>query len=185
MCGAICNYNYSKDTSDCPNCEWGIKEGDATSRKAVYAGSFDPFTNGHLYIIEEASKMFDRVYVLIAHNANKTRHSDVEEMARAITMTLYHRGLFNVCVIVHKGFVADFCLAHDVEYLIRGLRNTSDYLYEENIAKINHEINPDLKTIYYRANNDVISSSLIREMLTYGKDVSEYVPETVLPLIQK
>ena len=185
LCREACEYNYSKDSSDCPKCGWGIREGDENSRKAVYAGSFDPFTDGHLYIVEEASRMFDRVYVLIANNANKKRQSSAEEMGKAIAMTLYREGLFNVCVVVHNGFVADFCRDHDVEYLIRGLRNTSDYLYEENIAKINHEINPDLKTIYYRANNDVVSSSLIREMIAYGKDVSDYIPKDVLPLLQK
>lgn len=183
-CREMCNYEYSTNISTCPKCGWHLDEGYASSRKAVYAGSFDPFTNGHLYIVTEASKMFDKVYVLVAHNANKKRHTDATKMAEMIAKTMYDEGLFNVCVVVHNGFVADFCRAHDVEYLIRGLRNTSDYLYEENIAKINHEINPNLKTIYYRANNDVVSSSLIREMLTYGKDVSDYVPDQVLGLIK-
>ena len=75
LCREVCEYNYSKDSSDCPKCGWGIQEGDENSRKAVYAGSFDPFTDGHLYIVEEASRMFDRVYVLIANNANKNNAS--------------------------------------------------------------------------------------------------------------
>ena len=75
--------------------------------------------------------------------------------------------------------VADYCLKKDICYLVRGLRNTSDYLYEENIAKINNEINPNLRTIYFRADNDVISSSMIRELNEYGKDISNFVPEEI------
>ena len=83
----------------------------------------------------------------------------------------------NVSVVELDGcLVADYCKERDICYLVRGLRNTSDYLYEENIAKINSTINPDLKTIYFRSNNDVISSSMVRELAKYGKDVSKYVP---------
>ena len=73
-----------------------------------------------------------------------------------------------------EGMIADFCKEHNVDYLVRGLRNTSDYLYEENIAKINYELNPYLKTVYFRATNETISSSMIREFL-------KYVNETQLP----
>ena len=183
VCGELCDYDITSDTSKCRQCTWTYDESEEANRKAVYAGSFDPFTNGHLYIIQEASEMFDKVYVLIANNANKKRSTNTEEMAEAIAKTMFHEGLFNVCIVIYDGLVADFCLDNNVEYLIRGLRNTSDYLYEENIAKINHEINPNLKTIYYRANNDVVSSSLVREMLSYGKDIDKYVPEEVAILL--
>lgn len=183
-CRSMCEYNFSKDTSKCTKCDWEMHEGGNDKRKAVYAGSFDPFTNGHLYIVEEASRMFDKVYILVANNTSKKRSTDVNQMAEAIAKTMYDEGLFNVCVVVYNGMIADFCMFAGVEYLIRGIRNTSDYLYEENIAKINHEINPALKTIYYRAQDDVISSSLVREFIAFGKDVEEYVPERVLEIIK-
>lgn len=82
-------------------------------------------------------------------------------------------------VILTDGLVADFCELCDARYLVRGLRNVGDYLYEENIAKINQEINPNLRTIYLRASNDVISSSMIRELCEYGRDISRFVPEGI------
>ena len=151
--------------------------------KAVYAGSFDPFTNGHLSIVKEASKVFETVIVCIAFNSNKKRHSNVQEMQCAIAQVLLQEGLENVSVCIHDGLIADFCAEHNAEYLVRGLRNTTDYLYEENIAKINSEINPNLTTIYFRAKDDVISSSMVRELLHYGKDISKYVPAQVVPYI--
>lgn len=151
------------------------------TKRALYAGSFDPFTNGHLSIIEKASELFDEVVIGIADNSNKKRNIDIWAMHDAIRESVKH--LDNVIVITISGLIADYCKKKDITYLIRGLRNTSDYLYEENIAKINNEINPDLKTIYFRADNDVISSSMIRELNAYGKDVSKFVPEEVNKLL--
>ena len=150
---------------------------------AVYAGSFDPFTNGHLSIVKEASEVFDRVYICIAQNSDKQRFIDGNLMGSAITSCLSVNGINNCVVVSHKGMIADFCKEHNVDYLVRGLRNTSDYLYEENIAKINYELNPQLKTVYFRAVNETVSSSMIREFLKYGKSVDKYVPKEILEII--
>jgi pantetheine-phosphate adenylyltransferase len=147
------------------------------ARRALYAGSFDPFTNGHLSIVEKSAELFDEVIVGIAENSNKKRSTDIYEMQDAIREQLKY--LDNVTVVIIERLVADYCNKKDICYLVRGLRNTSDYLYEENIAKINKEINPSLRTIYFRADNDVISSSMIRELREYGKDVSRFVPEEI------
>lgn len=145
--------------------------------RALYAGSFDPFTNGHLSIVEKSAELFDEVYVGIAVNTNKNRMSDIHSIEDAIKEQL--RCYDNVFVVIIDGLVADYCIKKDIRYLVRGLRNTNDYLYEENIAKINNEINPDLITIYFRADNDVISSSMIRELMQYGKDVSRFIPDEI------
>ena len=149
-------------------------------KKALYAGSFDPFTNGHLDIAKEASELFDEVYICVAHNPNKKRTTDEYNMVDAIRDTLKENGIYNAYVLVIDGLVADFCMKNNIEYLVRGLRNTSDYMYEENIAKINAEVNPNLKTVYFRAKNDVISSSMVRELYNYGKDVTTYLPKEIL-----
>lgn len=146
---------------------------------AVYAGSFDPFTNGHLSILKEACEVFDCVYLCIANNSNKKRTVPIDLMEIAILETLKENGIDNCKVERCDGFVADFCKVHDAKYIVRGLRDTTDYLYEENLARINYEVNPDLKTIYFRAENNVISSSMIREFLKYKKDISKYVPKSV------
>lgn len=150
---------------------------------AVYAGSFDPFTNGHLSIVKNAAELFDKVYVVIARNPDKHRSSDVDSMCQAMKDCFTHEGLNNCVPLLHTGLIAELCYTLNAKYLIRGLRNTSDYMYEENIAKINQEINPQLKTIYFRAENDVISSSMIRELKKYGKDITKYVPKEIADMI--
>lgn len=152
-------------------------------RRALYAGSFDPFTNGHLSIVEKAAELFDEVIIGIAYNSNKKRCIDTYNMKDAIADQLENLGLYNVIVVIIDGLIADYCEKQGIDYLIRGLRNTSDYLYEENIAKINREINPNLQTIYFRADNDVISSSMVRELWRYGKDISQYVPKEINKLL--
>ena len=151
---------------------------------AVYAGSFDPFTNGHLSIVQSASDLFDHVYVVIAQNANKQRKISPEQMKEAISQVFKREKLLNcTAVLLPDTLVADYCKTLDAQYLVRGIRNTSDYLYEENIAKINREINPELKTIYFRADNEVISSSMVRELAHYKKDISAYVPVEIFNLM--
>lgn len=151
---------------------------------AVYAGSFDPFTNGHLSIVKEASEVFDRVFICIAQNSDKKRFIDGNIMGSAITSCLDSYGIYNCVVISHKGMIADFCKEHNVDYLVRGLRNTSDYLYEENIAKINYELNPNLKTIYFRATDETVSSSMVREFIKYDKPINKYVPKEILEVLE-
>lgn len=152
-------------------------------KKALYAGSFDPFTNGHLSIVEKSAELFDEVIIGIACNSNKERCTSSEYMKDAITELLENLNLNNVIVVTINGLIADYCEKQHVDYLVRGLRDTSDYLYEENIAKINNEINPNLKTIYFRADNDVISSSMVRELWRYGKSVSQYIPKEIHRLL--
>ena len=151
----------------------------------LYAGSFNPFTNGHLAVVEEASRFFDELYVCIAVNAEKVQsnNNSVNDKINAINESIVEAGISNVKVIYHSGMIANLCKKLGVEYLVRGLRNTSDYMYEENIAKINSELNPTLKTVYFRSNNEVISSSLVRELLKYNEDVSKYVPTPIHNLI--
>lgn len=147
---------------------------------ALYAGSFDPFTNGHLDVLKEACDIFDKVYLCIADNSAKKRQTTSVRMKFRIEDTLKEIGISNCEVIISKDkMIADVCKELNVKYLIRGLRNTSDYLYEENIAKINKELNSELKTIYIRGENDCISSSMVRELLLYHKDISKYVPNPI------
>lgn len=152
-------------------------------RKALYAGSFDPFTNGHLSIVKEASELFDEVIVCIASNSQKQRFTSAEKMKNAMQKCFEKEGLDNCKVVIYDKLIADYCNENNIKYLVRGLRNTSDYLYEENIAKINNEINPTLKTVYFRAQNDTISSSMVKEFIKYSKNIATYVPNDILKLL--
>ena len=151
-------------------------------RIALYAGSFDPYTNGHHAIVKKAAALFDEVVVMIAVNIEKKRAFDAEAMRCAIEQALQADGL-NARAVIHTGLVADYCKEHGIRWYVRGLRNNMDYNYEENLAQINHLINPALESIYLRSDDPAISSSMIRELMAFGKDVTGYVPETVARII--
>ena len=154
------------------------------SRKAIYPGSFDPFTNGHLDIVKKAAVLFDEVYILIGINSSKKRNYPHMDMKIAIEETLESMGIENCFVCVHEGLVAEFARVNGIQYMIRGLRNNMDYNYEENIAEVNKLINPDMEYIYFRAEKVGVSSSMVKELLLYDLDVSKYVPVPVLKRIR-
>lgn len=153
-------------------------------RKAIYPGSFDPFTNGHLDIVKKAAVLFDEVYILIGINSSKKRNFCYEDMKLAIEKTLDELGINNCFVCVHDGLVAEFARQNSIHYMIRGLRNNMDYNYEENIAEVNKLINPEMEYIYFRAERVGVSSSMVKELMLYDLDVSKYVPDAVLKSIQ-
>ena len=152
-------------------------------KTAIYPGSFDPFTNGHLDIVRKAAEIFDKVYVVIGVNAEKSRSFAAEPMAEAIRRTLALQSITNCEVVIWKGLVAEYARLRGTEYMIRGLRNNMDYNYEENVAAVNKLINPELEYVYFRSNNIAVSSSMVKELHGYGKDVSNYVPAAVLALL--
>mgnify|MGYP002868985446 CR=1 FL=1 len=148
-------------------------------KKAIYAGSFDCYTNGHHDIVRKASRLFDQLYIVVSCNSEKVRRYPVAEMIGAIRESLAQDGITNCVVDSCDGVVADYCLAHQIGYFVRGLRNSLDYNYEETIACANKLIAPALETVYLRADNAAISSSIVDEMLRYGKDFSGLVPKPV------
>lgn len=150
-----------------------------------YAGSFDPFTNGHLHVIAKSSQLFDKVIVGIGVHPKKTRRFDKELMKKAIEQVLNRENLDNVTVISYDNLSVDVALDNNSTFLVRGIRNGMDYEYEENIASINEEIS-GLDTVYIRAGNlGNISSSMVMELLRNNKDVSKYLPKEILALVKK
>lgn len=154
-------------------------------KTAIYPGSFDPFTNGHLDIVRKASEIFDRVWIVIGVNSDKRRSFPADRMAEAIAQTLENQNISNCEVVIWEGLVAEFARLQGTEYMIRGLRNNMDYNYEENVASVNKLINPELEYVYFRSNNVAVSSTMVKELHGYGKDVSLYVPAEVLPLLEQ
>lgn len=149
------------------------------NRKGLYAGSFDPYTNGHHAIVKKAAALMDELHVLIGVNTQKKRAFDPANMRAAIEKTVRAEGIENVKVVVFDGMVADYCAENGIKYYVRGLRNNMDYNYEENIAQINQLINPGMETIYMRADDAAISSTMVRELLNFKKDIAPYVPRAV------
>lgn len=153
------------------------------NRKAIYPGSFDPFTNGHLDIVKKAAPLFDEVYIVIGVNAKKHRSFDTTKMKTAIEMTIKDMNMLNVSVAVFDGLVAEYAKENGIKYMIRGLRNNMDYNYEENIAEVNKLIYPEMEYVYFRADNVAVSSSMVKELHGYGQDVSKYLPQAVYDTI--
>lgn len=144
-----------------------------------YAGSFDPFTMGHLHVVKTASKLFNKLVIGIGDNNQKERKYNKSLMKEAIEKTLVAENIENAVVVIYDGLSVDAAKANDCNFLVRGIRDDMDYYYEENIAEINEEIS-GLDTIYIRAGIlGSISSSTVRELYKNGKDVSRYVPKEI------
>ncbi len=154
------------------------------NKSAIYPGSFDPFTNGHLDIVKKASELFDEVSIVLGTNPQKSRSFACDGMKTAIEKTLVSCGITNCKVYIYDGLIAKFAKDNNIKYMIRGLRNNLDYNYEENIAEVNKLINPEMEYIYFRADNIAVSSSMVRELNSYNQDISQYVSKDVLEFIK-
>ena len=150
-----------------------------------YAGSFDPFTNGHLHVIEKSVKIFDKVIIGIGDNPDKKRRFDKSLMKNLIEELLINRKLTNVEVICYENMTVDAAKSNNATFLVRGVRNGIDYDCEENMASINEEV-AGIDTIYIRAGKlGNISSSMVMDLLEHGKDVSKYLPKEMINFIRK
>ena len=147
---------------------------------AVYPGSFDPITNGHLDILDRACALFDKVIVLVATNPNKSSNFSIEERVEMIKEAT--KGNKKVEVTSDSGLTVEFAKKHKATHLIRGLRAVSDFEYEFQLASANEFIDPKIDTVFLMARGDktFISSSSIITMAKQGIDVSKLVPSSVL-----
>ena len=147
---------------------------------AVYPGSFDPITNGHLDILDRACALFDKVIVLVANNPNKTSNFSVKERVEMILEAC--DGNKKIEVTSDSGLTVEFAKKHHATHLIRGLRAVSDFEYEFQLASANEYIDPKIDTVFLMARGDktFISSSSIITMAKQGIDVSKLVPNSVL-----
>lgn len=151
---------------------------------AFYAGSFDPFTNGHLHVVSKSAELFDKVIIGIGVHPDKTRRFDKDIMKKAIEKVLKNKNFNNVSVVTYDNLSVDAALENGATILVRGIRNGMDYEYEENMASINEEIS-GLDTIYIRSGLlGNISSSMVMELLRNGKDVSKYLPKEIMDIIK-
>jgi pantetheine-phosphate adenylyltransferase len=147
-------------------------------RRAVCPGSFDPITNGHLDIIERASKLYDVVHVAVLINKNKQGMFSVEERIALIEETTAQYG--NIEVEAHAGLLVDFCRERGIPAIIKGLRAVSDFDYELQMAQMNHGLS-GVETLFVPTSPtySFLSSSLVKEVASYGGDVSHLLPPQV------
>ncbi|GAA5011483.1 pantetheine-phosphate adenylyltransferase [Kitasatospora paranensis] len=147
-------------------------------RRAVCPGSFDPITNGHLDIIERASRLYDVVHVAVLINKNKKGMFSIDERIELIEQTTAQLG--NIKVESHTGLLVDFCRDRDIPAIIKGLRAVSDFDYELQMAQMNHGLT-GVETLFVPTSPtySFLSSTLVKEVASLGGDVSHLLPETV------
>ena len=152
---------------------------------AVYAGSFDPITKGHLDIIKTGLRIFDKMIVGVAFNPEKKEFLPVDIRIELIKQSI--KGLENIEVCSFDGLTVDFAKEHGAEFLLRGLRSSMDFEYENQLALINLFLSKDIQTIFVpsKSEHSFISSSAVRELISYKKDLSQYVPDAVANFLYK
>lgn len=148
--------------------------------KAIFAGSFDPITNGHIDIIERASKMFHTLQIGILINPNKKSLFTIEERLDLIKKSTSH--IDNIEVIFFEGLLVEYCKKNNIKVLVRGIRSEADVGYELQMAHMNKELCDDIETIIIPTNTkySFISSSLIKEVLSFDVNIENLVPKCVL-----
>ena len=152
--------------------------------KAIYMGSFDPITNGHLDIIERAAKIFDELIILVSTNISKTHLFSLETRKEIIKTII--QDVKNISVDSYDGVVVDYAKKHGINILIRSMRNTIDFESELQLAFFNKGITPDIETVLLIPDEKYrfISSSSIKELMFYKKDISKYVPNEVMKYLK-
>lgn len=154
-----------------------------SERIAIFPGSFDPFTTGHQQVVQQALPLFDSIIIAVGHSISKASLLTVEERLHALLETFAAEK--KVTVQSFKGLIVDFAKAQKATYLIRGLRNSSDFDYELPMAHTNRALYPGLQTVFFATAPDLsfISSTLVREIATKGGDFKPFVPKSFHPLL--
>lgn len=153
---------------------------------AVYPGSFDPVTNGHLDIIERASKVFDKVIVTIMKNRNKVAMFTIEERIELLKKVT--KDLYNVEIDWGSGLLVNYVKEKQAHFIIKGLRAVSDFEYEFQMALMNNKLDPKIETLFLTTNSkySYLSSSLVKEVASLGGCLKELVPdEIIMDIVRK
>lgn len=152
-------------------------------KKAIYPGSFDPVTKGHLDVIERSAKLVDELVVSVLNNSAKNALFSVQERVTMLKELTAH--IPNVTVDAFSGLLVDYAKKIGAVILVRGLRAVTDFEYELQIAQTNHEIDKDIETIFLttRLEYAYISSTIVKEVASYGGDISHFVPRQMIARI--
>ncbi|CAB9543493.1 Phosphopantetheine adenylyltransferase (EC 2.7.7.3) [uncultured Gammaproteobacteria bacterium] len=152
---------------------------------AIYPGSFDPITNGHIDLIKRASKLFDTVIIGITQNSKKSAFLTIDNRLKGATDALI--GIDNIKVMGFDTLLVDFATAQNAQIILRGLRAVSDFEYEFQLSGMNKHLNPDIETLFMTPAEQYanISSSLVREILSLGGDISSFVPTNIEILLKE
>ncbi len=154
-------------------------------KKAVCPGSFDPITNGHMDIIKRSAELFDEVTVLVMANPDKRCAFTADERCELIKKSV--EKIPNVKVNSYGGLLADYVRENGVSAIVKGLRSSSDFEYEFQMALANKSLAPNAETVFMATDprNMYVSSSLIRQIASFGGDISDFVPKEITEEIEK
>lgn len=152
--------------------------------RAVYPGTFDPITNGHIDLVQRASPLFDEIVVAMAHNVAKKTLFSLEERIELVEATL--ADVSNIRVMAVSGLLVDFAQAQEAQVILRGLRAASDFEFEFQMAGMNRHLAPQIETLFLRPAEQYayLSSSLVKEVATFGGDVADFVHPSVLAALR-
>lgn len=147
--------------------------------KAVFPGSFDPFTIGHANLVERALKLFDEVIIAVGYNEHKSGWLPVDERVRALRE--FYAGIPGIRVESYTGLTVDFAQSQEARFILRGVRSVKDYEYELGIADINSRL-ADVETVVLLADPTIsgISSSVVRELHHFGRDITPWLPQGLI-----
>lgn len=153
--------------------------------KAIYPGSFDPVTLGHMDIIKRSSKIVDELIVGVLKNNAKTPLFSVEERVKMLKEAT--KELENVKVVEFEGLLVDFAKEMDAKVVIRGLRAITDFEYELQMTQTNHKLEPDVETLFLTTSIEYsfLSSTTVKEVAAFGGDITQFVPEVVVKEIEE
>lgn len=152
---------------------------------AVYTGSFDPITNGHLDIIKRGAKLFDKLVIGVLNNSEKTPLFSAEERVNIIREVT--ADLENIEVCSFNGLAVDFAVENNAQVFLRGLRAITDFEYELQMAQTNRVLNKTIDTLFLTTSLEYayLSSTIVKEVASYGGDISNFVPDSVAEKIKK
>lgn len=151
------------------------KTNDCSPRRALFPGSFDPFTVGHASIVERGLRIFDEIVIAIGVSVDKV--SDASTEVRLATINRLYEGNSRIKVVAYAGLTVDAAEIHGCRFLLRGVRNVKDFEYEKDMADVNLKLS-GIETVILltRPELSAVSSSLVRELEHFGRDVSEFIP---------
>ena len=154
-------------------------------KTAIYPGSFDPITSGHLNIIRRAASIFDHLIVCVMVNAGKNPMFTLDERVELIKRVT--KDLPNVEIDCSNELLAEYARRKGSCVIVKGLRAVSDFESEFQMAMVNHKLNPDLDTMFLTAEHQYtyLSSSMVKELASYGADLTEFLPDEIIPDVQK
>lgn len=153
--------------------------------RAVYPGSFDPVTFGHLDVIARSAKMVDELIVGVLKNNSKSPLFSIEERVKILEKTV--ENIPNVRIVPFEGLLVEFVRQMEAKLVIRGLRAITDFEYELQMAQTNHKLEPEMETVFLTTSLEYsyLSSTTVKEVAAFGGDISQFVPEIVIEQIQR